>query len=150
MQRKYCSSEPGWCASKFRNQPVGGVTENCTFSFLLYLTLKIAATFVPYVCLKNLHRRVLIKRYSFYNQLDGSLELCHVAKHLQRNSTWYRVSLDKSHKHCSSKCEMLIKKYPNRLKQTKRGKRAERSLLCVVVSDCAALNWIWKGVDSFF
>lgn len=38
----------------------------------------------PDVCFKNLHSRVLIKRYIIYNQLDSSLEFRHISKHLCR------------------------------------------------------------------
>lgn len=50
--------------------------------FFLCMMRKIGATFVPDVCLKHLHRRVLVKRHGFYNQFDSLVELCHIAKDL--------------------------------------------------------------------
>lgn len=60
--------------------------------FLFYkLVTQTFATFVPDVCLKNLHRWVLVKRYGIYDQLDGSVELCDVAKNLEKmNRVVYR------------------------------------------------------------
>lgn len=55
--------------------------------FWFLQTLKIV-TYVPDVCLKNLHSWVLVKRYSIYNQFDGSLKLWHVAEHLVRKTTY--------------------------------------------------------------
>lgn len=46
------------------------------------MTLKTVEICIPDVCLKDLNCGVLVKRHSVDNQLDGSLELGHVAKDL--------------------------------------------------------------------
>lgn len=74
----------------FRLQPEQSLHPQPVYSCV---SLKTVATFVPDVCLKNLHSRVLVKRHIIYNQLDGSLELCHIAKHLWKNTTLYISSI---------------------------------------------------------